>query len=121
MPMIHRRKKVDKKKRRCLFGAEKIKLDKPNENTNNLDQPIKKNKSEKIVDIKLEEKPIEESTLLKELKPKSKLSKTIEVKEIKCSTKEVCNEDTKKEISSSQVKSKQRYAFISFNFNFVYN
>lgn len=121
MPMIHRRRRVDKKKRRRLFEAEQIKLNELNKNTINLEQPIRKNKNGQIVDLKLEKKTLEECSSSKELKPKSKLNKTIEIKEVKHFIKEECNEDVKKEISSPLVKSKQRYELKKFHFHFINN
>lgn len=123
MPMIQRRKKVVKKKRRCLFGAERIKLNEPNENTINIEQPVKKNKSGLIIDIKLEKKTAEETSLkeLKELKPKSKINKTIEVIEFDNFTHKESVEEISKEILSPQIKTKQRYIFLKCNIIFVYH
>lgn len=67
--MTKKRRKPDKNKRKCLFGAKKkIQFDKLIENSISVDDPtIKKTKNGRIVDTKKE--PIEENHLKVESKP----------------------------------------------------
>lgn len=71
--MIKKRRRVDKKKRRCLFGAMKnTELDQSTENIAIIvEKPVvKKTKIERIVDIKKEE-TIDESLITEDPKTKS--------------------------------------------------
>lgn len=114
MPMIKRRRKIDKKKRRCLYGIEK----KPNsiqpvENISQIEEEpsSKKNKNGRIVNIKIEENTLEDHSADENFESKSKSSeKSIEEKNID-TLKEESIKDVKVEVSNpkSQTKTKQRY------------
>jgi len=118
MPMIKKRRKMDKKKRRCLFGAaKKTKLDPPIENLIILEKPIiKKHKNGRLLDIKKEE-----SELIKESNSKlnsdsnlKSSNNSIEDKEIEQSV-EQNNVDIKEELlpnSKLSTKNKQWYVNI---------
>jgi len=125
---------MDKKKRRCLYGAEK----KPNsiqpvENISLVEEeepPVKKNKNGHK-NIKIEEKIIKDHSTDEKSESKSKsVEKSIENKIIE-KIKEESIEDIKVEIPNpkSQAKTKQRYKsihtiyffFISVPFNLYFN
>lgn len=71
MPMIKKRRKVDKKKRKCLYGAENIpKLDKLIDNKISQQPLVKKTKNSRIVDVKIEKQHTEDMQLKEESKLK---------------------------------------------------
>jgi len=115
---------MDKKKRRCLYGVEK----KPNsiqpvENISLIEEEpsIKKNKNGRIVNIKIEEKVLENHSADDNFESKSKSTeKSIDEKIIE-TLKEESNKDIKIEISNpkSQTKTKQRYENIHIMFIYI--
>lgn len=126
--MIKRRRKMDKKKRRCLYGAEK----KPNSiqciDTTTIslieEEPtVKTNKNGRIINIKVEEKiNVDHSTVEKsETKCKSADKSTKKDKTIEKS-KEENIEDVKVEVSNPKIptKTKQRYKHIVIFFVYMH-
>jgi len=113
------------KKRRCLYGVEK----KPNsiqsvENISLIEEEpsMKKNKNGRIVNIKIEEKILEDHSADENFESKLKSAeKTVEEKSIEI-LKEASIKDIKVEISNpkSQTKSKQRYENIHIMFIYIY-
>lgn len=122
--MIKRRRKMDKKKRRCLYGVEKkLNSIQPVENTSLIEEepPMKKNKNGRIVNIKIEEKILEDHSADENFESKSKSAeKSIEEKIIE-KLKEESIKDIKVEISNpkSQTKTKQRYKNIHIMFIYI--
>jgi len=117
MPMIKKRKKMDKNKRRSLFGANKIsKLDNPIENK--IQQPlVKKTKNGRIVDVKIEEQPTEDIQLKEESKHKRQsVNKITEDENIEKPIKEIQKVVDKKlsKLSKLPPKTEQRYEIYFF-------
>lgn len=114
MPMTKKRRRMDKNKRRCLFGIEKKSnvvepvTDPVIENTT-LEKPIKKMKNEQVVDIKIENKSIDENILIEESKPKRQsLDKSTVKDEIEQPVKKI-SEDIEKKVTP---RIEQRYFMI---------
>lgn len=125
MPMIKRRRRMNKKKRRCLFGAEiKATADLENEDkTVNRVEPSSKKKTKNgriVADIKVEKESIEKSNLAEESKPKLKSVKESGVKkEIEQPLKESIEDikNVSKPKSKPPTKTKQRYCKSIFILN----
>lgn len=123
MPMIKRRRRMDKNKRRCLYGVEK----KPN-SIQSIETPItpveeepivKKHKNGRIINLKVEEKINEDHSTDEKSESKCKVAdKSTKKDKMIEKSKEESIEDVKVEISNpkSSAKTKQRYK----NFNFIY-
>lgn len=114
--MIKRRRRMDKKKRRCLFGADKksapeVVVDE--KLVKDVEAPSKKKtKNGRIVASKIEKESIEKSNLIEESKPKHKsLKESAEKKEIEQPLEESTvdlKEDVAKPKSKPSTKTKQR-------------
>lgn len=91
--MTKKRRKMDKNKRRCLFGSEKkSKLVEPVKNTI-LEKPsMKNNKNGQIVDIIIENQSVEENNLMEKSKFKRQSDKSTikdKIEQLKEEIKEV--------------------------------
>lgn len=106
MPMIKRRRKMDKN-RRCLYGAlKKSKLDQTDENTINPEQtsPLKTHKNEEITDVPKE--TIKLNDLAKESEVKCSFKSKEEPKLAEAIAKN--DENSKEVVSKPSKKTKQR-------------
>lgn len=126
MPMIKRRRKMDKKKRKCLFGPKK--QTKPNESTETMNleqQDSKKTKVEKIVDIKKEVLMEANHKTKSKSKPKCQLDNESTKEKEQDQSKEEANV-VEEEISTCKlsIKTKQRCVFkihyIIYSFKYLY-
>lgn len=114
--MIKKRKKMDKKKRRCLYGVDKVlKFDDPIENKIDLPQQqqpiVKKTKNGRVIDVKTEKEPTEGIQLKEESKPKRQCVKSTEEKKIEPPVEKIREVIEEKASKSSKLppKTKQRY------------
>lgn len=109
MPMIKRRRKMDKN-RRCLFGAlKKSKLVQSVDDTINPEQtlpPLKIHKNERTTDIK------KETTNLNDSAKESEVKCLFKLQEEKLKESSAKNENSKEIASKPSTKTKQRYVHI---------
>jgi len=123
MPMIKKRKKMDKNKRRSLFGADKIlKLDDPIKNK--IKQPlVKKTKNDRIIDVKIEKQPTKDIQLKEESKHKrqsvNKITGNENIEKPMKEIQEVVGEKLSK-LSKLPPKTEQRYVMYFFIFKNIH-